>query len=97
LLDARRLHLVHELKAEHMVTIAQQIARCSFLGERFPELVSRPLSRRMCCDRKVNDALTLMRQHREHVKNLKANGRHGEEIHGNEALQMILQERSPSL
>jgi len=43
-------------------------------------LVSRPLSRRMCCDRKVNDAPTLMRQHQENIKNLKANGRNSEEM-----------------
>ena len=97
MLDAHRLHLIDELVTEDTVTIAQQIERCSFPGERFPELVSCPLSSRMCCDREVNDAPTFMSQHQEHIQNLKANRGHGEEIYGNEALQMILQERAPGL
>src|SRR3954468_23549924 len=49
LLDAHRSDLIHELIAEDTVTIAQQIVRRSFPRERFPKLVSRPLSRRMRC------------------------------------------------
>src|SRR4051794_5588682 len=59
--------------------------------------MSGPLGGRMCCDREVNNGPTLMRQHQEHIQNLKANRRHGEEIYGDKALQMIVQERAPGL
>jgi hypothetical protein len=51
----------------------------------------------MCCHREVNDATPLVRQHQEHVQDLKPNGRHTEEVYGHEALQMVLQEGSPGL
>ena len=97
LLNAHSLHLIDELMAEGTVSIAQQMPRCGVPRERFAQLVSRPLGRRMCCDREVKDAPTFMRQHQEHIQNLKPNGGHGEEIDGDKALQMILQERAPGL
>ncbi|MCU1293437.1 MAG: hypothetical protein JWP08_2287 [Bryobacterales bacterium] len=58
---------------------------------------SSPLSCRMCCHREVKNVPALMRQHQEHIQDLKANRRHGEEINRNEALEVVFQERSPSL
>jgi hypothetical protein len=65
--------------------------------ESFAELMSSPLSCRMCGHCEVNNATPLVRQHQKHVQDLKPNGRHSEEVYGNEALEMILQERSPGL
>jgi len=46
----------------------------------------------MCGDGEVNNATPLVRQHQEHVQDLKPNGRHNEEVYGNEVLQMVFQE-----
>lgn len=45
----------------------------------------------------MNYAPPVVRQHEEDIQDLTANGRHGEEINGNQAVQMIVQERSPGL
>src|SRR3982750_3352723 len=59
--------------------------------------MSGPLRGRMGGHGEVNHAPALMGQHQKHVQGLKPNGRHREEVYGNEALEMILQERSPGL
>ena len=97
MLDPHRLHLFYKLMAEDAVAIAQQILRRAVPRKGFPKLVSGPLRSGMCCHCEVNDAPTLKGQHQEHVQDLEANRGHGEEIDGDEAFEMILQERSPGL
>jgi hypothetical protein len=46
----------------------------------------------MGCDGEVNNATPFVRQHEEHVQDLKPDGRDTEEVDGNEALEVILQD-----
>jgi len=45
----------------------------------------------------VDNAPPLMRQHEEHIQDLKPNGRHREEVNRDEVLEVILEERAPDL
>jgi len=59
--------------------------------------IARRSRRAHYCYGEVNYAPPVVRQHEEDIQDLTANGRHGEEINGNQAVQMIVQERSPGL
>ena len=71
LLDPLRFHLVYELLAEDLVAVAEQVARCSVPGERFPQLLRCPLGSRMLCHPEVDNAPTVVCQNQEHVEDLK--------------------------
>src|SRR5215467_3294306 len=45
----------------------------------------------------MEDASAVVSQNQEHVKHLKSDGRHSEEVHRDHALDVILQERLPGL
>ena len=47
--------------------------------------------------RQVNNAPPLMRQHQKHIQDLKVNRGDREKVNGNQALEVVLQERSPGL
>src|SRR5262249_42579511 len=97
LFDTHRLHLLHKVRPEDPIAIAQQIAWRSFPREGFPQLLSSPLCGRMSSDTKMQNAPTIMRQHQEHVQDLESYGRHRKRVDGNHALHVVVQEGSPGL
>ena len=49
----------------------------------------------MCGDREVQDATPLGCQHHKHVQDLEPDRRHHAEVHRNQCLQVIVEERPP--
>src|ERR1700730_17775001 len=86
-----------EILPEDSVTIAQQVAREYVKRKRFPQLLSRPLCRWVGGHIEVENAPAVMSQHQKHVKHLEANGRHGQEIDGEQLREVIVQEGAPGL
>src|SRR5215831_4164881 len=97
LLDTHRLHLLHKVRPEDPIAIAQQIAWRSFPWEGLPQLLSSPLCGRMSGDTKMQNAPTIMRQHQEHIQDLKPDRRHRKEVDGDQGLAVIVEEGPPGL
>src|SRR5258708_29382343 len=68
LFDAHRLHLLHKVRSEDPIAIAQQIARRGLPGKGLPQLLSSPFCGRMSGDAKMQNAPTSMRQHQAHIQ-----------------------------
>jgi hypothetical protein len=51
----------------------------------------------MCRDSEVKDPATIVRQHQKHMKDLKPDGRHREEVYRTQALDVVLKECPPGL
>jgi hypothetical protein len=51
----------------------------------------------MSCDVEVQYAPPLMGQHQEHVQNLEADSRYGEEVGRHELLDVVVKKRPPGL
>src|ERR1700758_499596 len=96
-LDAHVSHLSPEGIAEDSIAVAQQVARGLVEGERFSQLLSRPLRGGVGGHIAVENAPAVMSQHQKHVKNLEAKGGHSEEVDRDQLLGVILQERAPGL
>jgi len=95
--DAHVAHLVSKFTAEDGVAVAEQVARESVEGKGLPQLLSRPLGGRVGSHIEVEDATPVMGQDQKHVKDLETESGHGEEVDGDQLLDMILQEGAPSL
>jgi len=80
LFDAHRLHLLHEVRPEDPVAIAQQIARRGLPRESLAQLLSSTLRGRMSGDAEMQNAPPVVRQHQEHVQDLEPDRRHGEKV-----------------
>ena len=50
----------------------------------------------MLGDVEVNDAPRVMSEHEEHEQNAESNGGHREEVDGDQALEVIIEERPPT-
>ena len=81
LLDPHPYDLVHEFFSEDAIPITQQIPGRVSPGKGFPQLLSRPLRSRVHRYGEVYDSPALMRQDEKHIKNLKPNRRHREEVY----------------
>ena len=97
LFDPHRLDLLHELLAEDPVPVAEEIAGRTVPGKGLQQLMGGPFGGGMSRDGKVENAPALVRQHQEHVQNLKPDRRYREEVDRNHTLDMIFQEGSPGL
>ena len=95
--DAHVSHLSSELIAEDSIAVAEQVPRELVEGKCLPQLLPRPLRGWVGGHIEVKNATTIVGQYQEHVKDLEAYGRHGEEIDGNQLLDVILQECAPGL
>src|SRR5260370_38460087 len=67
--DAHISHLFSEVIAEDSVAVAPQIVRELFKGKRLPQLLSPPLSGRVCGRVEVNHATRVMGQHQKPLRN----------------------------
>ena len=83
--------------AEDRIAVAQQVAGELGKGKCLPQLLGGPLRGRVSGNIEVQNAPSVMGQHQKQVKNLEANRGHGEEIDGDQLLDMILEEGAPSL
>src|SRR5215471_3756075 len=97
LFDAHRLHLLHEVRPEDPIAIAQQIARRGLPRKGLPQLLSSPFCSRMSGDAKMQNAPTVMGQHQEDIQDLEPDRRHRKEVDGNQGLQVIVEEGPPGL
>src|SRR6516225_1639861 len=90
-------HLSSELIAEDSIAVAEEIAREMLEGKCLPQLLSRPLGGGVGGHIEVENALTVMGQNQKHVKDLKTEGGHGEEVDGDQLREVIVQEGAPGL
>src|SRR5215467_2368407 len=86
LLDAHCFHLSNKILAENLITVAQQITRCTVPGKGVAKLLDRPLRCGMSRDAKLDNAPTVVCQHQEDVEHLKPDRRNREEVHRHHAL-----------
>ena len=93
--DTQRLHCRLERRTKDLIAITEEIARHLVPRKRIPELLSSPFGRRMRSDVDVDEAPAIMSQQQEHVEDLEPNGRHGEEVHGDQVLDAVLQKGAP--
>lgn len=75
----------------------QQIVWGCVPREGLGNLLGRPFRGGMGGDVEMNHAAPMMGQNDEDKQNLKAQGRHHEEIHRDQLLQMTVEERTPRL
>src|ERR1700681_518842 len=75
----------------------EEITRDAVPRKRVPELLAGPFRRWMSGHIDVDDAPAIMGQYQEDVQNLEPDGRHGEEIHRDQVVDVVRQERAPRL
>ena len=63
----------------------------------FPELLQRPVTRRMLRDIEVQNPPRCMLNHNEYVEDLERRHRHGEEVTGHDGFSMVADEGRPAL
>ena len=95
--DAHVSHLFSEVIAEDGIAVAEQVTQELVEGKSLPQLLSRPLGRRMGGHIAMDNATSVMGQYQKHVKNLETNSRHSEEVDGDQLLGVILQKGAPGL
>jgi hypothetical protein len=77
LLDAHRLHLLHQVCPEDPIAVAPQIAQRRLSMKGLSQLLNGPFRGPTSGDAKMQNAPPVMRQHQEHVQNLEPDGRYG--------------------
>src|SRR5690348_9124020 len=77
--DAHVSHLFSEGIPEDSIAVAQQVARELVKGKCLPQLLAGPLRGWVSGHIEVQNAAPVMRQHQEHVEDLKTDSGHGEE------------------
>ena len=96
-LDAHLAHLLREFVAEDPIAIPQEISWRGVPRKGVAELLRGPLGRGMGGDAGIHDPRSVVSRHQPHVQNLKADCRDSEVIDLPHGLDMIIEERSPSL
>ena len=91
------LHLVDEVLAENLVTVAQQITRRTVPRKGLTKLLGCPLCSWMSRHAEVENASPVVRQHQKYVQDLEPDRWHREKVHGHQAAQVIVQKGPPSL
>jgi hypothetical protein len=79
------------------IAVAQQVARSGLPGERLHELLGRPLGRGGAGHVDVEDASPVVRQDHEDEQDLEHHRGHGEEVHRDQASEMVIEKRAPHL
>jgi hypothetical protein len=97
MLNAHVLNLLRKVVAKDSIAISQEVVRCGVPREGVTKLLGRPLRRRVIRDIEMEYPAPVVSKHQERVQDLKPDGRHGEEIDGHQALELIVEERPPGL
>jgi hypothetical protein len=77
------------------VAVAQEISRGGLPGERLHELLGCPLGGGGVGDVDVDDAPPLVRQDHEDEQDLEHDSGHGEEVHRDQAEEMVIEKTAP--
>ena len=77
------------------VAIPNRVARGGVPGESLAELLSCPRSSRMLGDVEVQDASSVMEEDDDHEQDTESDRRHGEEVDGDEVLDVVTEEGLP--
>ena len=93
----RDVHAAREHAPVDPIAIAQHVARCGVPGERLDDLLGRPLGRGGVGDVDMHDASPMVRQDHEDEQDLERHRGHGEEVHGDQAPEVVVEERAPGL
>jgi hypothetical protein len=88
---------VPELLAVDPVTVAQEIGGRGVIRERLHDLLSGPEGCRVLGHVEVDDAAAMVRKHDEDEQDAQARGGHGEEVDGDQVLDMVGEEGPPGL
>ncbi len=96
LLDPEGIDATREVLAVDAVPVTDQIPGDRVPRKRFDELSAGPFSRRVFGDVEVNDTAPVMTEHEEHEQRAEPDGRHREEVDGDQALEVIVEERPPT-
>src|SRR5580658_4577407 len=97
LFDPHGFDSVDEFVSKDPISITQETSWRALPRKGLPQLLDRPLRCRMHRHGEVNDSSALMRQDKKHIEDLKPDSRHGEEVDGNHACDVIVKECSPGL
>src|SRR5215472_5715529 len=95
--DCHVSDLLAEVVTENLVAVTQQIPRDAIERKRLTQLLRRPFRRRMSGHIEVDHTASFMGQHQKHVQHLKADGWHGEKVHRDHSLAVIVEEGTPGL
>ena len=96
-MDPQGLDAAREHGPVDRIAVAQEVARGGVPGERLHELLGRPLGGGGVGDVDVDDASPVVRQDDEDEQDLEQHRGHGEEVHGDEAPDVVGEERAPGL
>ena len=96
-LEAGGLQESDHIGIEFRVVVQDDISIRTSLGERFPELLHDPIGGGMGSDIDVQDLAPPVPDHEEAVQQPEGQGGYGKEIHGDDGLPVIGEEREPAL
>ena len=83
---------------ERLAEAAGKLENVAFVERKgLDDLLCCPLGRWMCRHVEVGDLTAVMAKHNEREQNSKRCGRDGEEVNGDDVLDVIVEERTPSL
>jgi hypothetical protein len=88
-------NLLANRAAKYAIPVAEQILRGLIERKCFPQLLRRPLGRRMRGDIEMNHSPSIVSQNQKHVQDLTTNRRHGEEVDRHHGPDVILKEGPP--
>src|SRR5262245_17974819 len=96
-LDLHALHTLAEGVPVDRIAIAQEIGGCGVVREGVPDLLGGPSRRGMLGDVEVEDPTPMVGEDDEDEEHTQASGGNGEEVDGNQVLDVVREERSPGL
>lgn len=96
-LDAHALDAISECPAVDSVTISNHESRRFVEGKSLDDLLCRSLGRWMRGHVEVDDLAAVAAKHQKREQKPKRGGRNGEEVNGDDVLDVVVEERTPSL
>ena len=99
LCDPHGFDLSHDIFPEDPVAIAKRKAGLGVPGKGFPELLCGLLhgGGGMPGHGEVKNSAAVLSEHQKHIQHLGPNGWHGEDVHGENRLDVVFRKRAPSL
>ncbi len=95
LLDPQSMNGSVEVIAVYAIPIANQKTRGSVPGDGFEQLTPRPFRTGMLSHVEVQDPTTIMKEHEKDKQDSKADRGHGEDVDGDEVLEVVVEEGPP--
>jgi hypothetical protein len=95
--DPQGLGSAREHDPVHGIAVAQEVARGNLPGERLHELLGRPLGRGGVGDVDVDGASPVVRQDDVDEQDLEGHRGHDEEVHRDQASDMVIEKTAPRL